>query len=92
MISDVEHLITATTNCNKNQYKWCTSCNNGNGAWGCHWKVGHREWKENQSKKNSVHFFDPATNAVIYCSYLMAISEKYTKEYIKDGDKIWEFF
>ena len=64
----------------KNQYIWCTSCNNGNGAWGYHWEVVHMEWKENQAKYKSVHFSDPATNAVIYCSYLMTTSDKYVKE------------
>ena len=66
-------------NRNNKQYKWCTSCNNGNGAWGYHWKFGHREWKEKQAKNNSVHFADPATNSVIYCSYTMATSDDYVK-------------
>ena len=45
MISDVENLTTATMKRNKNHYKWCTSCNSGNGAWGYHWKIDHRECK-----------------------------------------------
>ena len=68
MILDVKYLKTATINHNKNQYKWCTSCNTVNGAWGYHWKVDHMEWKEEQSKNNTVHFADTATNTVIYCS------------------------
>ena len=80
MIPDVENLSTATMNRNKNYYKWCTSCNDGNGAWGYHWKVGHKEWKEKQFNNKSVHFSDPSTNAVIYSSYLMVTSENYVKE------------
>ena len=68
MISDIENLTTSKINRKKNQYKWCTSCNNSNGAWGYHWKVGHMEWKENQAKNKSVYFDDHDTNAVIYCS------------------------
>ena len=59
-ISDVENTTTATMNLNKNHYKWCNYCNDGNGAWGYNWKVGQREWKENQAKDKSVHFADPA--------------------------------
>ena len=73
-------MITATMNRNKTQYKWCTSYNNGNGALGCHWTVGHMEWKEKQANNKSVHFAYHATNALIYCSYLMDTSEKYVKE------------
>ena len=69
MISDVENLTTATLNRKTNNYKWCTSCNNGNGAWGYHWKVDHREWKEKQVKNKLVQFSDSATNAVTYCYY-----------------------
>ena len=64
----------------KNHYKWCTSCNDGNGAWGYHWKIDHIEWKEKQVKNKLVQFSDSATNAVIYCSYLMATSGNYVKE------------
>ena len=32
------------------------------------------------SQENSVHFYDPETNAVIYFSYLVTTSEKYVKE------------
>ena len=65
---------------NKKQYKCCTYWNNGYGAWGYQWKVGQKERKENKVNKNSVHFADPTTNAVIYCSYLMTTNEKYAKE------------
>ena len=57
---------------NNNKYKWCISCNNGKGAWGFHSKDGHKEWKNKQGKKPYVLFSNPANNAVIYCSYLMA--------------------
>ena len=69
--SDVENLTTATMNRNKKPYKWCTSCNDGNSAWGYHWKIDHREWKENQIKNKLFQFSDSATNAVIYCSCLI---------------------
>ena len=71
MISDVQNLTTATMNCNKHHYKWCTSCNDGDGAWGYHWKADQREWKEKQVKNKLVQFSYSATNAVIYCSYLI---------------------
>ena len=45
MISDVQNLTTATMNHNKHHYKWSTSCNYGDSAWGYHWKVDHRECK-----------------------------------------------
>ena len=41
---------------------------------------GHKEWKIKQGKKPSVRFYNPATNTVIYFSYLMATSENYLKE------------
>ena len=80
MISDVQNMTTATMNLNKNHYKCCSSCNDGNGAWGYHLKVDHREWKEKQVKNKLVQFSDSATNAVIYCSYLIITSENYVKE------------
>ena len=80
MISDVQNLTTATMNRNKHHYKWCTYCNDGDVAWGYHWKVDHREWKENQVKNKLVQFSDSAKNAVIYFSYLMITSENYVKE------------
>ena len=80
MISDVKNLTTATMNRNKHHYKWFTSCSDCNGAWGYHWKIDHKEWKEKQVKNILVQFSDYATNAVIYCSYLMATSENYVKE------------
>ena len=75
VVSDTKDLATSTITCNNNKYKWCTSCNNGQGAWGFHWKDGHEEWKNKQGKNPSVHFFNPANNSVIYCSYLITTSE-----------------
>ena len=80
MISDVQNLTIATMNRNKHHYKCCTSYNDGNGAWGYHWKIDHREWKEKQVRNNLVQFSDSATNAVICCSYLVATSENYVKK------------
>ena len=74
--SVTQDLTIATMTRNDKKYKWCTSCNNGKDAWGFHWKDGHEEWKNKQGKKPSGHFSNPATNAVIYCSYLMTTSEK----------------
>ena len=71
---------------NNKKYKWCTSCNNGQGAWGFHWKDGHEEWKNKQGKKSSFRFSNPATNIVIYCSYLMTTSEESTEEEEKSKD------
>ena len=76
IVSDTKDPTTATTTCNKTKYKWCTSCNNGQGAWGSHWKDCHEEWKNKQGKNPYGHFSNPATNAVIYCSYLMTTSEE----------------
>ena len=56
------------------------------GAWGFHWKDGHKEWKNKQGKKPSVHFYNPANNTVIYCSYLMVTSEESTEKEAKCGD------
>ena len=75
--SDTKDLITATMTRNNKKYKWCISCNNGQGAWGFHWKYGHREWKEKQVKDKLVQF---SVNAEINCFYLMAISENNVKE------------
>ena len=60
---------------NNNMYKGCTSFDNGNVAWGFHWKVGHDEWENKQGKKSSVRFSNPDNNAIIYWSYLMNNSE-----------------
>ena len=73
--SDTKDLITATMTHNNKKYKWCISCNNGQGAWGFHWKDDHKEWKEKQAKNKLVQFSDSATKALIYCSYPMATSE-----------------
>ena len=78
--SDTKDLITATTTHNNKKYQWCISCNNGQGAWGFHWKFEHREWKEKQVKNNLVQFSDSDTNAVIYCSCPVDTSENYIKE------------
>ena len=72
--------------CNKKKYKWCTSFNNGQGAWGFHWKDIHEEWKNKQGKKPYVRFSNPSTNAVIYCSYLITTSEDSTEEEAKGRD------
>ena len=77
---------TATMTCNDKKYKWCTSCNNGQGAWGFHWKDVHEEWKIKQGKKPSVLFSNLANNAVICCSYLMTTSEESMEEEAKGGD------
>ena len=74
-----------TANTARNNKKWCTSCNNGQGACGFHWKDGHEEWKIKQGKKPSVCFSNPATNTVIYCSYLMTTSEESTEKEEKGG-------
>ena len=74
--SDTKDMTTATMTCNEKKYKWFISCNNGKNAWGFHWKDGHEEWKNKQDKKPSGRFPNPATNAIIYCSYLMTTSEK----------------
>ena len=77
---------TATMNRDNKKYKWCISCNNGQGAWGFHWKDGHEEWKNKQGKKASGRFSKPAKNAVIYCSYLMSTSEESMEEESQGGD------
>ena len=84
--SDKKDLTTSTMTRNEKEYKWCTSCNNGKGAWGFQWKDGHEEWKTKQGKKPSGRFSNPTTNAVIYCSYLMTNSEKSIEEEAKGGD------
>ena len=43
VVSDTKALATATTTRNNKKYRWCTSCNNYQGAWGFHWKDGHEE-------------------------------------------------
>ena len=54
MISDVEYLTPSTTNHNKEQYRWCNYCNDGNGAYGDHWKAGHKEWREKLVDTNKI--------------------------------------
>ena len=75
--SDTKDLITATMTSNNKKYKWCLSCNIGQGTWGFNWNDGHREWKEKQVKDKLVQFL---ANAEIYCFYLMANSENNVKE------------
>ena len=50
-VSDTKYIATSNMTCNNKKYKWCTSCNNGNGTWGFHWKDGHDEWKNYQGNK-----------------------------------------
>ena len=71
---------------NDKKYKWCIYCNDGKGEWGFNWKDGHEEWKNKQGEKPSGSFSNPATNAVIYCSYLMTTSEESIEEEAKGGD------
>ena len=56
MISDVENLTTAKMNHNKKQYKGCNYCNNGNDAWGYHWKFDHRERKKSKPRTSQFTF------------------------------------
>ena len=79
-VSDTKDLTTATMTLNNKKYKWCISCNNGQGAWVFHWKDVYEEWKIKQGKNPSVHFSNPAANHVIYCSYLMTTSDDSTEE------------
>ena len=67
------------------EVQWCTSCNNGQGEWGFHWKDGHEEWKINQGKETYLRFYNLSTNVVIYCSYLMTTSEDSAEEEVKGG-------
>ena len=85
VVSNTKNVATGTMTQNKKQYKRCTSCNNVQGAWGFHWKDGHEQWGNKEGKKPSVRFSNPATNAIIYCSYLMTTSEDSMEEEM-DGD------
>ena len=67
-------------NRNHKQYKCCTFWNNGQVVWIFHWRYGHEEWENKQGNKTYISFSNPATNEVIYCSYLMNISEDSTEE------------
>ena len=78
---------TCTMTCNKNNHKWFTSFNNGNGACGVHWKDVNKDWKQNKGKKKYLYVSNYATNAVIYFYYLMATSEKSTEEEKGGGDE-----
>ena len=68
VVSYTKDLTTSTTTRTNKKYKWCTSCNIGQGAWGFHWKDVHEEWKNKQGKKPSVSFSNTANNALIYLS------------------------
>ena len=46
VVSDTKDLTTSTMTRNNKKYKWCTYCNNGQSAWGFHWKDGHEERKK----------------------------------------------
>ena len=56
VVSDTKYLTTSNMTCDNKKYKWCTYCNNGQGAWGFQWKDGHEEWKNKQGKKPYLHF------------------------------------
>ena len=43
IFSDNKDLATPPMTLKNNKYKCCTSCNNVKGAWGFHWKDGHKE-------------------------------------------------
>ena len=86
VVSDTKDLTTATMARNNKEYKWCTSCNNGQSAWGFHWKDDPEEWKNMQGKKPYVRFYNPANNAVIYCYFLMTTSEESMEDESKGRD------
>ena len=80
VLSYTKYLVTFTMTLNNKRYNWCTSCNNGNGAWGFHWKDACSEWGNKQGKKSSVKFSNTANNAIICWSYLITTSEDSTEE------------
>ena len=86
VVSDTKDPATATRIQKNNKYKWCTYWNNGNGAWGFHWKDGHEEWKNKQGKNLYFRFSNTSTNTIIYCYYLMTTSEESIEEEAKGGD------
>ena len=86
VVSDTKDLTTATITCNDKKYKWWTSCKKDHGAWGFQWKDGHEESKIIQGKKPYVSFSNPATNEVVYWSYLMSTREESIEEESKGGD------
>ena len=86
VVSDTKDFTTATMTQKNKKYKWCTSCNNGQGAWGFHWKDGHEEWKNNQGKKPSARFSNPTNNALIFWPYLITTNEESMEEEAKGGD------
>ena len=80
VVSDTKDLTTDTMTSNSNKYKLYTSCKNGQGAWGLHWKDGHEEWKNKKGKNPYVLFPNPAKNMLIYCSHLMTTNDDSTEE------------
>ena len=88
VVSDIKDLTTATITLNDKKYKWCTSCNIGQRAWGFHWKDRNEEWKIKQGKKTYFPFSNPADNKVIYFLYLMTTGEESMEEEAKGGDEI----
>ena len=86
VVSDTKYLTTANMTHNNKKYKWCTSCNNVQGARGFHWKDGHEEWKIKHGKNPYVSFSNSCTNSLIYCSYIMTTSEESMEEEPKGGD------
>ena len=49
-------------------------------------RMAVRNVKLSKERSHLFIFFNPATNAVIYCSCLMTISEESTEEEAKGGD------
>ena len=49
-------------------------------------RMATRSGKLSNARSHLVVFSNPATNAVIYCSYLMTAGEKSIKEEAKGGD------
>ena len=49
-------------------------------------RMATRNGKLSKARIHLFIFFNPATNAVIYCSCLMTISEESTEEEAKGGD------
>ena len=42
VVSDFKDLATSNMTRNRRKYNWCTYWDNGNGAWGFHWKDGNK--------------------------------------------------
>ena len=80
VVLDTKDLSTSPMTCKNKKYRWCTSCNNGNGSWVFHCKYGHYEWENKQENKSYVCFSDTTNNVIIYCSFLMTTSDNSTEE------------